>query len=262
MSGLSDLFPIAKEIARRLADMRNRLLPWVYWPCAAFCGLLLIIGNPPVGVLAVTMPALLYWRTRKIGLDQVPRLIYYAPFVPIFFIAFFAAQYLHEDPYGNTTITPWIIIAAVVFIISTYGFATMLARAHENYLEKEQPTDYTEMEAALAKYRILQFKLIVATTVLFATQSPILLLCLIALVKRGRVTAIVAGIAAGAAVVLSFNGHWIINWFQIYAGYAAASLWVKAAFDPTWPTTARFAARLASGAGRAYWRLMFGSPGR
>lgn len=251
---LRDLFPIVKNGARRLAGEWNRVLPWVYWPSAAFCGLLMIASVPPVGVLAVTTPALLYWRTRKVGLDRVSPLIYYAPFLPLATVAFFAGLYYVGNP--NENVTPWIIVGAVAFLVSTYGFATMLKHAHETYLKREQPTDYTAAEAAFAEYRIVQFKLVVATTVLFATEYVIILtVCLFALVKRGRVTAIAAGIAAGFAAVLSFEaGHWVIDWIQLYAGYTAMRLWLMAAFNPLWPASARFAARLASGVGRMFWR--------
>ncbi|MGH3694067.1 MAG: hypothetical protein ACRDRX_08820 [Pseudonocardiaceae bacterium] len=249
---LTDLFPKVKNGAERLADKWSRVFPWVYWPSAAFCGLLMIAGIPLVGVVAVTAPALLYWRTRKVGLDRVSPLIYYAPFLPLATIAFFAGLYYLSKP--NQDVTPWIIVGAVVFIISTYGFATMLEHAHKTYLAKEQPTDYTATSEVFAEYRILQFRLVAATTVLFATQSPILIVCLLALVKRGRATAIVAGIAAGAAAVLSFKGHWIIDLTQLYVGYKAVRLWLTAAYNPIWPTSAKFAVRLASGAGRTFWR--------
>jgi hypothetical protein len=240
------------EAARDWAGKWSWVFPWIYWPSAAFCGLLMIAGIPLVGVLAVATPALLYWRTRKVGLDRVSPLIYYAPFLPLVIIAFFAGMYYLSEP--TQDVTPWIIVGAVVFIISTYGLATMLKHAHETYLKKEQPTDYTATSEAFAEYRILQFRLVVATTVLFATHSPILIICLLALVKRGRVTAIVAGIAAGAATVLSFNGHWIIDLTQLYVGCKAVRVWLTAAYNPIWPASAKFAARLASGAGRMFWR--------
>lgn len=234
---LKDLFPHIRDQAKQLADAGRRALPWIYWPAAVFSGLLLIRAIPPVGVLALSTPVLLYWRTRKVGLDQVGPLIYYAPFLPLTVITFFAGLYYLGSP---QRVTPLLVIGAVAFIVSTYGFATMLSHADTSVARYR-----TEDDEAFAAYRLLWVRVVVATCVLFATQSPILLVCLVALVKRTRLTAILAGLAAGAAVVLPLvaalqsgqppNTTWLAAVLLVLAAVKAAQLWFKAAFNPYWP---------------------------
>lgn len=245
---LKDLFPYVRDQAKGLADTGRRVLPWIYWPAAVFSGLLMIRAIPPVGVLALCTPALLYWRTRKAGLDRVGSLVYYAPFLPLTVITFFTGlYYLGSSPQQVTLL---IVVGAVLFIVSTYGFAGMLSHADQAYLSVDGYR--SEEDEAFARYRLLWVRVVVATCVLFATHSPILLVCLFALFKRNRVTAILAGIAAGAAagvplVALLQSGQWSTNWLPavllVIAAVKAAQLWFKAASNPFWPFTGRRASR-------------------
>lgn len=237
---LKELFPHIRDQAKRLADTGRRVLPWIYWPAAVFSGLLMIRAIPLVGVLALSTPALLYWRTGKAGLDQVGSLVYYAPFLPLTVITFFAGlYYLGSSPQRLTLL---IVVGAVAFIVSTYGFAGMLSHADQAHLSVAGYR--SEADEAFAVYRLLWVRVVVATCLLFATQSPILLVCLFALFKRNRLTAILAGLAAGAAVGMPLvaslqSGQWSNNWLPaillVIAAVKAAQLWFKAAFNPFWP---------------------------
>ncbi|WP_086829607.1 hypothetical protein [Allokutzneria sp. NRRL B-24872] len=237
---LRDLFPHIIDRAKDAAQLGRRALPWVYWPAAAVSGLLMVVAIPPVGVLALTTPALLYWRTRKLGLDRVGPLVYYAPFLPLLVITFFAGlYYLGSSP---QRVTPLIVVGAVAFIVSTYGFATMLNHADSAHLDTAGQRD--EADEAFAAFRLLWVKVVVATCILFATQSWVLLVCLVALFVRTRLTAMVAGLAAGTAVAVPLvasiqSGEWSANLLPTIllalAAVKAAQLWFKAAFNPFWP---------------------------
>jgi hypothetical protein len=223
------LLPQFTSGVKRLAKtVSRRVLPWIYWPAGAVCGVALLWTQPIIGALALATPTLLYLCTRRFGLDQVPLVIYLAPFVPVAMIAFFAGlNYRSSD---DIQLTPGILFGAFVFITSTYGFARMIEQADAAY-RKREAADRT----AVVEHRLTLIKLVIATTLLFSLQSLACLVCLLALIRRGQLTAALAGIASGAVAVLSVvPGGVRIDWIMLVVGGKAAADWFLAAKNPNW----------------------------
>ncbi|MDQ3761833.1 MAG: hypothetical protein M3460_09065 [Actinomycetota bacterium] len=81
-------------------------------------------------------------------------------------------------------------------------------------------------------------------------QNMALVLCLLALLRRRRWTAVAAGMACAAAALLSFSfGRLEFNWLALPIGLLAAWEWIKAANSPHWTTHRYLPAQPAD----AYW---------
>lgn len=239
---LDHIVALVKTYAEDLVDRFGRALPWIYWPCAVVCGLVLVTGLPLVGIPGLVFPAILYWRTREVGLHRVASPIYYAPFLSLHVTGFFAAHnYLREEP---TDVTPWIAVGAVTFVVTTYGFAPMLERAHETFEQKLMDTDgrvLTPLAADYAAYRLLLVKTLVATTVVFGIAdrawSPVVFVfCVFALIRRNAGSAALAALIVFVTGVISYEGgEWVlVDWVGIVAVLGATALWIKAALNPFW----------------------------
>jgi hypothetical protein len=85
---------------------------------------------------------------------------------------------------------------------------------------------------------------------MFVLQNMALVLCLLALLRRRRWTAIAAGIACAAAVLLSFSYERLkFDWLALPIGLLAAWQWIKASNSPYW-TTHRY---ISAQPPEAYW---------
>ncbi|MBW4722297.1 hypothetical protein [Saccharothrix obliqua] len=241
---LDHVVALVKTYAEDLVDRSGRALPWIYWPCAVLCGLVLVLALPWVGIPGLVFPTILYWRTRVVGLHQVASPLYYTPFLSLLFTGFFAAHhYLREGPTG-VGVDPWVTVGAVTFVVTTYGFAPMLERAHEAFEQKLQDAlgmGLTPLAADYAAYRLLFVKTFVATTVVFGIAdrmwSPVVLLvCVFALIRRNAGSAALAALVVFVTGVISYkNGQWVlVDWVGVVAVLGATALWIKAAANPFW----------------------------
>lgn len=229
-----------EEIVERIPEW---LFPALYWPAFGFVGLLFAVSNGLLMLPGIAAPVALVLCVRRWGLARVPNLVYVAALLSVSFAAFFMNMF-YDSLAAENDIAIGPIIGVTAFIVAVAGFFRILKRADDHY---RIITNGGRDPHPRAKHRLHMVKLVLATMVMFVLQNMALVLCLLALLRRRRWTAIAAGMACAAAVLLSFSfGGLEFDWLALPLGLHAAWQWIKASNSPYW-TTHRY---LSS---EAYW---------
>jgi len=207
------------------------LFPFLYWPAFGFVGLLFAWTNGLLMLPGIAAPVVLVLCVRRRGLARVPNLFYVAALLSVSFAAFFMNMFYNSFTAGDADVEIGPIIGISVFILAVAGFIHILKRAEEHY----RTTKNGAGDPVRAEHRLRLIKLVLATTAMFVLQNLALVLCLLALLRRRRWTAVAAGIACAAAVLLSFSfGDLEFDWLALPIGLLAAREWFKAANSPYW----------------------------
>jgi hypothetical protein len=212
--------------------IRSRwVLHAVFWPTFAVFTVPVTMQNGPAGAVFALSTALIVVCTSRVGLARVHTLIW----LPGAAFMLFAAYILGNFQSRLDRLGGWIIVIFVVFLVCVTSFSELLAaidRDRRTRLGLDGPQD---PRAAL---RLGIMKLWIATMAMVALNAYFAVtVCLVALVARGRATAVLAGISSMLLVLVTFQGGEIIvetDPFEIVAGALAGYLWFRTAFQPWW----------------------------
>lgn len=233
-------------MGRILEGIPRWLFPFLYWPAFGFVGLLFALTNGLLMLPGIAAPVILVLCVRRWGLARVPNLVYVTALLSVSFVAFFMNMFYNSFTAGDADIEIRPIIGISALIIAVAGFIHILKSAEQHY----RATKNGAGDPVRAAHRLHLVKLVLATVAMFVLQNLALVLCLLALLRRRRWTAIAAGMACAAAVLLSFSfGRLEVDWLALPIGLIAAREWIKAANSPYWTTRGYLSAQPSD----AFW---------
>jgi hypothetical protein len=234
---MPDLGRLADSIVPAVIErLRSQwVLHAVFWPSFALFAVPVTMQNGPAGAVFALSTALIVLCTAWVGLARVHTLIW----LPGAAFMLFAALILGGFQSRLDRLGGWVLVVFVLFLVCVTSFGALLAaidRARRTRLAQDPAEDLAEDPRAALRLAIM--KLWIATMAMVAIQAYLTVtVCMVALVMRGRVSAVFAGICSMLLVLVKFQGGEIIfetGPFEIVAGLLAGYQWFRTAFQPWW----------------------------
>lgn len=214
----------------------RRMLYCLFWATTAFMAWAFIVTNPVFGWFVALAPVLLVWRTSARGLGNVSSLLFGATIVLALVPAFFLgmAQKTEDTPTGL------VFVGLLIFVVWVAAFPTMVGhvdRQHRRRLHGAGPRVRLDSEP-FAEFRLLLLRLWMAAVVMLVIDETLAaVVCALALVYRGKVTAVVAGLACLLFPLLSVEFGtivWDAGLVEVVGAVLSGYQWLAAVRNPYW----------------------------
>lgn len=231
---MSELRTVVENVVPELiGKVPRKVLAWAYGVITAYVAIAFFGVGDVFGLVIVSAPVLLLVAARYWGLANVPVLLLGICAAGGLFPAFMVGMYQKSDEMP----TGLILVGYLVFLVWMSTFPVLLDKFDEQY----QLTHYyppgtksvpKEERNELSQYRVLLVSLWAATMVMFVVGASLAaLLCLFALLRQRRWTALVAAVACLLDPVIAYEyGDFVVSFdpIEIIAGLIAASQWYTA----------------------------------
>lgn len=238
---------IENLVPELIAKIPRKVLAWAYGVITAYVAIAFFGVGDIFGLIIISAPVLLLFATRYWGLANVPALLLGICAAGALFPAFMVGMYQKSDEMP----TGLILVGYLMFLVWMSAFPVLLDKLDEQY----QLTHYyqdtgiksvpKEERNELSLYRVLLVSLWAATMVMFVVGASLAaLLCLFALLRQRRWTALVAAVACLLDPVFAYEYGGVVMSFdpiEIIAGLLAASQWYAAYKALLWDRRFRMA---------------------